>query len=229
MTVFYRMCGIPSKNPSPIYQDNKFELNKLCLRSFSAAFKGMGIKVIFILDHCEPEAQYREMVHNLAPFPKEYIFTKSGINESMLKAYDLAKDCDDDIFLFQECDYLYRPDTGRLLETAIDHLGLVSPYDHVNFYIDRNIHGEYAKLHLVNNFHFRTTERNTMTFGVKAHIFKENFDTFYKYGYLDNDVWHEMRAKTYPLWVPIPSIATHMVQDYLAPGVNWQDEWEKYQ
>lgn len=225
MTAIYRLCGIPSTNPSPIYQEDKFKLNKMCLRSFVQAYRDVNPKVIFLLDHCGQE--YTEMVNTVCPFEKKLIYTDLGINGTALKAYELAKDADDDIILFQECDYIYRPHSGRLMNMAIKQLGLVSPYDHLNFYIDRNLHSEMAKIKLVDGYHFRTTERNTMTFGVTKEVLLKGYDIFYKYGYLDGDVWYELKDIGIELHVPIPSIATHMVKDWLAPGVDWEDLWKE--
>lgn len=223
MIVYYRMCDIPSTNPSPILQDNKMELNKLCLKSFVRAFKDVNPKIVFICDFC-PES-YREMIEELCPFDKEIIFTTAGINETMLMSYKMALEQDDDV-LFQECDYFYR-DSGEKMVSAVKQLGLVSPYDHLNFYLDRSIHSPNANLRLVNGQHWRSTERNTMTFAVRNDIFKKFYEVFYKYGYLDNEVWIDIAINSQHLHVPIPAIATHMVRDYLSPGVDWEAEWKK--
>ena len=218
------MCGIASTNPSPIYQEDKFKLNELCLRSFREAFRDTDITVIFLADFCGPE--YDNMIYDIIPFPYDIFHTKLGINGTCLKQYELASDIDDD-FLFQECDYLYRPNTGKQLLDAIQAFDLVSPYDHLNFYKDRSIHSNYATIELLNGEHYRTTERNTMTFGMTKDAFEKNKDILNKWGYLDNEVWKEMRENGYPLYVPIPSLATHMAKDWLAPSVDWKEIWEK--
>ena len=226
MTVFYRMCGIPSTNPSPIFQEDKFKLNKLCLRSFVQAFKEIAPTMIFILDNCSTE--YVEMIRSICPFDKEFIITDLGINGTMLLSYDLAKDCKDDVILFQECDYLYRPGIGKDFDYGIRLWGLLSPYDHLNFYTDRSIHSNQVKLELLDDIHYRTTERNTMTFGMTKGAFMNQYEILMKYGYLDNDVWKELAERNNPLRVPIPSFATHMVRDFMAPSVDWKEIYEAY-
>jgi hypothetical protein len=218
MMVIYRLCGIPSTNPSPVFQEDKFRLNKLCLKSFVEAFKKVNPYVYFILDNCG--AEYIELLEQEVPFEFDFEMTNLGINNTMLHAYELARDQDQDI-LFQECDYLYLPDTGPKLVEAVEELGLVSPYDHLNFYLDKTLHSNQVALRLVGDHHWRTTERNTMTFAVKNEVFKKNYDVFYHYGYLDGQVWYDLLSKGHPLWTPIPSLATHMVKDFLSPGVNW--------
>jgi hypothetical protein len=221
MIVYYRMCGIPSTNPSPYLQEDKFKLNKLCLDSFVQAYASIRPKIVFLCDYCGDE--YKELLETV-PFEYESTFTTIGINHTCLLQYDLARE-QDDLILFQECDYLYLPDTGQRMVEAITQLGMVSPYNHRNFYMDQSIHSKTCELELVNNHIWRSVERNTMTFGIRPDVFKSNFTTFEKYGYLDNDVWHDLRASGQPLYVPIPSIATHMVKDYLAPGIEWEDLW----
>jgi len=223
MIVFYRLCGIASTNPSPILQDDKFQLNILCLKSFINAFKEVKPKVIFLCDFCSP--MYKEMLNDLVPFEYEAYYYQLGINETCLKQYEMAKEQDDDI-LFAECDYLWQPNSGNSFVEGLNQLKLVSPYNHLNFYMDRNLHSNQVVLELVGDTHWRSTERNTMTFAVKNDVFKKNYEIFKKYGYLDGDVWYDLLKQGVPLYVPIPSIATHMVKDWLAPGVNWEKLWK---
>jgi len=42
-------------------------------------------------------------------------------------------------------------------------------------------------------------------------------------------VWRDLEFAGYRLYVPIPSFATHLVKDYLAPGVDWEEIWQSYQ
>lgn len=219
MRVIYRMCGIPSTNPSPIYQDDKFKLNKLCLDSFTHAFSDIDLDVTFLLDHCGE--QYRSLFENL-PFEFNVEESTLGINGTMLRAYALAAQADDYVLL-QECDYLYRGVVGKTYLEALSELDIVSPYDHLNFYLDQSIHSPVCEIALVGNHHYRTTERNTMTWATSADVIRENYDTLVKYGYLDDDVWRELAYAGHTLWVPIPSFATHMVKDYLAPSINWEE------
>lgn len=219
LTVFYRLTDIPSTNPSPVYQHDKQRLNLLCLRSFVEAYKDVNMKMVFICDYCDET--YKFLIGDIFHGDKDIHFTKIGINETCLMQYKLASETEGRI-LFQECDYVYRFGTGKLMVSGIDNLSLVSPYDHKNFYVDKTIHSENCKIRLVNDTHWRTTERNTMTFGTTSDIVKKHYDTFIKYGYLDNEVWRDLRGAGLPLWVPIPSFATHMVEEWMAPSVNWE-------
>jgi hypothetical protein len=158
------------------------------------------------------------------PFEHKIINSDVGINQTMLDSYNLACEVDDFV-LFQECDYLYNGNKGKTFLRALEELELVSPYDHLNFYKDKSLHSEECKIKLVDGHHFRTTERNTMTWGCHSSLVKENKDILDREGYLDGPVWYELKARGYDLHVPIPSMATHMVRDYLAPNVDWESLW----
>jgi hypothetical protein len=220
------MCGIASTNPSPIFQEDKFKLNQLCLRSFVQAFKEIKPLVIFIMDYCDPQRMYSEMIEKTVPFDKVIYASWSGINATALKAYEMAKIYPDDVILFQECDYLYRPNIGKQFVEVIKEFGLVSPYDHPDFYSRFDIHPKEVELKLFNNEHFRISRRNTMTFGMTKEVFERQKDILEKYGYLDNEVWIEMAAHGNYLHTPIPAFATHMAKDYLAPSIDWKELWE---
>lgn len=187
------------------------------------AFGDIKPKVIFICDYC-PQDKYQPLIDTV-PFEHEEIWTNIGINDTCLLQYELANARDDEVILFAECDYTWRPLIGTMLEKAIKKYQLVSPYDHRNFYIDHTIHSQDCKIDLIDEQHFRTTERNTMTFGMTKEALTKNFEILKRWGYLDNEVWKEMRENGYPLWVPIPAMATHMVEGFLAPGLDWSKLW----
>jgi len=229
MKVIYRMCGIASTNPSPVLQNYKDLLNELCLRSFVIGCGDLLPSVHFLCDFC-PDS-YTKMIEGIVPMSwlqsMTIEYTRIGINETAMRAYEIAQDVSD-VVLFQECDYLYRPGSVKKLLRATQDLGLVSPYDHLNFYIDHTIHSETVGLKLVEDHHFRTAERNTMTFATRPDVFASGRDIFNRYGYLDNDVWHELRALGHQLYTPIPSFATHMVSGFMAPSVDWKSLWQMY-
>lgn len=221
------MCDIksPLSAKSPIYSDDIFKLNTLCLNSFIMAFASVKPKTYFICDNC-PEDKYRELLGNF-PFEKEMVFTNVGINDTMLMAYDKALESGEST-LFAECDYLWLPQSGEKFVNALEHFKVLSPYDHKNFYVDHSIHSKKTEIELFEDHHYRTTERNTMTFGTTPEVLEKNIDSLKRWGYLDADVWKELLVAGYPLWTPLPAFATHMVADWLAPGIDWERLWEFY-
>lgn len=225
MHIIYRLTSIPSTNPSPVLQMDKNKLNEICLKSVVNAFKDINPKIIFLFDNADQEMY--KVVEDVVSFDYEIVASQAGINQTMLNSYAIASRLDDEEpVIFQECDYLYQDQQiGKLYEQAIKELGFVSPYDHLNFYFDKTLHSDVAKIHLVKFHHFRTTERNTMSWGTMARLVRENRDILDRHGYLDGQVWYDLKERGYDLWVPIPSFATHMVERYLSPGINWESVW----
>ncbi len=223
MIVIYRMTDVTSTNPSPVYWDDKMELNKICLRSFVEAFKNIKPKVKMILDRC-PNS-YASFVKYLVPFPMEIEFTSSGVRENAVHQYDYVKD--DDLYLFQECDYLYLPDTGQQMIDAANEFDFISPYDHPDKYkkgmIPKNI-----KYSTINGKKWRTTDSTTSTFMSRGEVLKKTLSLFQSWGWEDHKRWIDFGTKGYTLWTPLPSISTHMVEEFMAPGIDWKSVWEKY-
>lgn len=217
---YYRITSIPSSNPSPIYQEDKDKLNELCLKSFIGAFKDIKPYTVFICDHCSDDTM--EMIERVYPFDKKILYTHLGQNGTSLKQYELAREQDLDIY-FAESDYIYQEDSGVDFLNGLKEFSLVSPYDHPDHYMTSYV----SELNLVDNHHWRSAENNTMTWAVSNKLFKDHYDIFYKYGYLDKEVWSDLASEGHKLWVPVPSIATHMVSSCLAPATDWQQIWNK--
>lgn len=222
LITYYRITSIPSTNPSPIYQEDKDKLNELCLKSFVSAFKEVKPKTIFICDHCSEDTL--EMIYNVCPFEKEVMVTHLGINETCLLQYKLASKQDEEIILFLECDYWWNTalDVNKYI-SGIKELGLVSPYNHLNYYKDKEAHSNICQIELVDDHIFRSVETCTMTFGLRKDILIKYLDIFNKYGYLDHFVWLDIAKEGQKLFCPIPTFATHSVIDYLAPQVKWEN------
>lgn len=225
VVVFIRLCSIPSTNPAPIFQESKFELNKLCMKSFAKAFKDINPYVIVLGDYCDYLES--EMLEETIPFKYEYIPTKIGINATCLKQYEMASKREEEIIIFLECDYLFNPavDVQKWIN-GIKELGMVSPYNHPNYYKDRQQHSNICQIECIDGHHFRSTETCTMTFGLRKDVFIKYLDIFNRYGYLDHDVWLDIAKDGQRLFVPVPSVAAHMLRDWLPSEVDWKKVWE---
>jgi hypothetical protein len=224
MKVIYRMCDITSTNASPIYWTDKFRLNEICLRSFVEAFKDVKPYVYMICDRC-PD-MYRMFVKYIVPFEMEIEFTQSGIRENAVHQYDYVKD--NDIYLFQECDYLYVENAGKFMEQAAEKFDFISPYDHPDKYKEGLIPAENEREY-VGNYLWRSTDSTTSTFMARGSKVLEQMELFRSYGWDDHKRWLDLGTKGYKLWTPLPSLATHMVEEYMAPGIDWKKEWKKYE
>lgn len=223
--VYIRLCSIPSTNPAPVFQESKFQLNKLCMKSFAKAFKDINPYVVVLGDYCDYlEA---EMLEETIPFKYEYIPTKIGINATCLKQYEMASKREEEVIIFLEADYLWADDFDvTKFISGIKELGLVSPYNHPNYYQDKEQHSEICEIHRVNNHHFRSVETCTMTFGLRRDVLLKYFDIFNHYGYLDHFVWIDIAKEGQKLFVPVPTFATHMCTAFMAVEYNWKKIWE---
>lgn len=229
MHIYYRITSIPSSNPSPLLQENKNALNEICLLSFLRAFRDIKPHITFICDFCDCQQMIARLCLDFE-YTYDIISSEVGQNQTMLDSYRLAAEGNDDIVWFQESDYIYRPEpVGKLLEKAINQLGFVSPYDHPNFYIDRNLHSPTCDIQVIDGRHFRTAERNTMTWGTKAELVRKHRKLLDREGYLDGLVWYELKEAGHPLWVALPALATHMAEGWLAHGSDWKEIWQTLQ
>lgn len=218
MIVYYRLCHIPSTNPPPVFEDDKYRLNRLCLKSFVTAFEKVNPHVVFLCDYCPPE--YTQMIESLVPFTKEIIHTQIGINETCLKQYDLYEKTTEDKVLFIECDYLW-VGSGKTIVQAIEELDFVSPYDHPDKYDLKEV----SEIRIAGNHHFKSTISTTSTFACRRDKYNEFIEVFKKYGYIDHTRWVEVKEKGGTLWSPIPTLATHMVKSYLSPTIEWTNHY----
>jgi len=217
MIVYYRMCDVKSglSKKSPIHPDNNYELAKMCLKSFVDVYKLVKPHVVFICDHCP--LTYDKMIREVVPFDHTITHTAMGINETCLYQYRLYEQSKEDVVMFLEYDYLW---ANVLIPEDIQALGLVTPYDHPDKYPTDN-----AQIIIVNNKHYRSTVSTTATFATTRKLFMKHKDILYKHGYIDHARWLEI---TDTLYSPIPSCATHMVRDYMAPRIAWHDIADKY-
>lgn len=211
LNVIYRICDIQSTNPPPIFAEDRFLLNLYCFQSFTKAFEGMDIKIHFLLDNSSSEW---DKILAKCPFDYQLERSEKGIDYSFRIAMEIAREVHDDVLL-QECDYYFLPNTGKEIEKAIQHFGFISHYDHPDKYPGM------ANLTVFNNRHWRTAVSTTTTFGARKDKIELFYDDLIKYGYLDHCKWVDLGNKGEQLFTPIPSIATHMVKDYIPSGVKW--------
>jgi len=224
MQVIYRITDIPSTNPAPWAQDDKRELNRVCLKSFVEAFKDVKHEIHFIADHCDHLLS--KMIEDYVSVDYEIEYTELGINGTMLRAYELACKADDYVLL-AECDHLWVPGSGKTMLAAIKQLGLISGYDHPDFYSRFDIHPRETEIVLVDGYHFRKSARNVMSWGCHSDLIKNNLDILKLHGYLDDQVWPDLRKAGHQLYTAIPALSTHLVDSYMAPGVDWEKIWIK--
>lgn len=198
-------------NPSPFFADDKYKLIKMSHDSFLKA-KSPEDKVIYLLDRCPTWA-------DLFKDGEVINYTGNKRSDSIVKMFETAYELEGKI-LFVEDDYLWRPDTIKHIESALDTFKLVSPYDHPTHYEMQ----EEFNLKRVGDLVYRDGPSNTHTFATTGEYLKEHWDVFH-FGVWDGEMFSKLPDK---VWQPTYSFATHLVEGLLAPNINWGKLVEKY-
>jgi hypothetical protein len=148
---------------------------------------------------------------------------------------------DEDIVYFVEDDYLHLPDAvNKLLEccSCLD-VDYVTLYDHPVRY--RKYPGIEPDLPLADHIvyvtpthHWQTIESTCMTFGAQVRTIKEDLNVFEQHlagpiAPADRELFRHLQGlgiyatsvKCRSLLGPIPSLATHCEEPWLAPVIDW--------
>lgn len=206
--------NLPQSGKPPFF-DDKFEMVHACNESLIKA--GKVERIVYLLDRCPTEwTKYFEKFGT--------VFNGSwGKKESLWEAYRVAGQQMDDI-LFLEDDYLWRPDSMEMFKAGLDRFGLISPYDHPDYYSEDK---EFTEIYRLGQNVWRWCPTNTHTFAVKHELFHEHIDAFY-YGLHDWQMFFKLKIENVKLYTPVVSCATHLVTDKLALNVDWEKLANKY-
>lgn len=213
MIVLLRISPKSFNKPLPLGFKDKMEAVYTCLESL----KGAGIenhKLVVISDEF-PQFNFPLKYH-------EWLDKNGFGNEGTFYSqtdYSTSQ-ADDEVVLYLEDDYLWRPDTLDSLEKAARVLGFVSPYDHPAHYIEARFDKHYL-CGLVDNLTYRTAPSNTLTFAAPVSLIKKHAGTLKAYGINDHEMWSKIMADGDYLWNPSYSMATHLVEGCLAPNIDW--------
>lgn len=231
--VFYRICPFGGGN-RPLCDGDKMGLVRLCLLSFVEAFQATPVHVTFLLDSCDQG--FREWIEAHVPLEKTVLsFFGLGHEGSFFKQIELACRLPEEALVYlAEDDYYYLEEAGPKLAAAIGRFDFVTPYDHPDLYGPAHA-AEDSHLVLQAGHHWRTQGSTCLTFGAKAGTLSQVQETLFRHGISDHPMWlHLLRGRSrfsgraaYRLYGPVPSLATHMVSGFLAPGVNWEGRWNK--
>lgn len=209
MTIYYRVSPYLSRNKNPL-GDNKLHIIQTCFESFKNA---LGNQKVYILSDNLSEKQLKIFEgFNI-------IQANSGNIGSFQHQLELASQLDPEekVFLIED-DYLWVPGAIDLVERSLDVLPIVSPYDHPGHYIEDRFKHQERKIVLIDNHTYRSAPSNTLTFATKAGLIKKYLDHFKSYGVRDHEMFSDLDVE---MFVPVPSLATHLVVGLLAPNIDW--------
>jgi hypothetical protein len=210
MKTFLRACPFKSTNPPPIYKEDKMKLIEFCLESF---IKAGADDITFLLDRID---------HKDFKLFEKYgdILDCSGMGNAGTFHKQLSLGRNYEKVFFCEDDYLWRPNTFKNLERALDEVDMVSPYDHPAHYTEERFDKHY-ETKLIDNLVYREAPSNTLTFAIKRSVLINEYERMLSFGMWDDPMFQALRDDGYRIWNPTYSFATHMVENCIAPNVDW--------
>lgn len=216
MKILYRVCATLS-DKQPAVDWDKYTMIKKCFESLMIA--GAKPEDVTVLYDRLPKPWLEEL------FPKavEKVPGPAGNVPSFHNQLKLASMYEGKVLLLED-DYIWRPDTIRHLERALDELEFVSPYDHPRYYVEDRFPKEF-ELRLIDGLVYRDSPSNTLTFASTGKKITEHLETMFTYydgdQPIDHEMWQELALAGDRIWNPTYSFATHLVGGLLAPNVEW--------
>lgn len=208
MKIFYRVSPFLSSNPNPMGRDKKHIVYE-CFKSFQKSLTGQEVTIIadsIPTDWYELFKDYRVLI---AP---------NGNVPSFHKQLDeVCKLPNEEKVALIEDDYLWIPGAMGKIERALDEFNLVSPYDHPGHYLEERFQTP-KRMRLIEDQTWREAPSNTLTFATHAWLIKQNIDMIKAMGIQDHKMFTTLE---HDMYVPVPSLATHLVTGLLAPNREW--------
>ena len=248
---YYRYTPGGSNTHRPEWFSKKLCLESFlnACREFRKKYPG-SLRIIFAIDNnrglSTQEKSFLKKYRSNRFTDTKFLRT-NGNTLSYREVFEMGiKNRNKDIILFAEDDYLWRPTSIVEMFTALQTIpcDYITPYDHPVRY-DWNFKGGPDLPHWENRIfctgssHFRPQESTCMTFMSRAKTLKED-----KYAHFlfspegkncpnDRELFrflqglgpYKNEVKNRRLLVgPIPSLATHVHKQFLAPAINWKNE-----
>lgn len=234
LRVIYRTCGIENHKPRPPYYS---KIN--CLKNFIFSHRRVRGAEFCLLFDGEPSKEVKTLVE---PIGRVEVLNRIGNAASFLFAIAGAQKFDaHELVYFVEDDYLHVPEAlVKLMECVqcaqADYFTL---YDHpVRYFPDSNPnadwHSESNRILITKSHHWRTVESTCMTFAARAGTLVQDSAIFLQHmkpgrSPEDRELFRHLQGlgkyrSDSPMRVligPVPSLATHCEEPWLAPVIDW--------
>lgn len=229
MKIYYRISDKGRRDSKP-----DFITPESCLNNFCKHFDKTNITII--ADNCEPSTI--EMIYKYIPKPSVFITSlgNSGSFVFTLKMAVTYDNLDDDTIVYMvEDDYLHYNGSYHILLEGFQYGDYVSLYDHPDKYMYNGVPnpyvhdgGEFTKVFLSENTHWKYTNSTTMTFASKIKTLRQDYDTIIQYCNqnipLDFLMFCELiQKKSRKLVTPLPGRATHGQSPMFSPLIDWSN------
>ena len=188
LVVAYRIFPKVSKTP-PIFQNDKYKLAHLCLKSFKESLGSLKVKIFALLDNCPPE--YEDLFYKYFKKENLEITRLNGVgNQATFKLQldILLKQNYSEIVYFAEDDYFYFPNQFEkminFLKKNLD-VDFVTPYDHLDYYV-LPLHDYKSILKDYSNKQWKKVGSTCCTFLTSKTALNKTKKVFKKYSYVKN-------------------------------------------
>lgn len=183
LAIAYRIYPKISREPL-IFSDDKFQLVKFCLRSFTRSLGDLKVKIWIILDGCPPKYEdlVREFFKNedLTIIKEDSIGNRAtfGLQIDLLTKQNFSKNV-----YFAEDDYYYFPNQFKKMISFLNRfedVDFVTPYDHLDYYTTE-LHNLKQEIRSYASHHWRTAHSTFLTFLTTKRTLLKTKKIFYKY------------------------------------------------
>jgi len=188
LVVAYRIYPKVSKSP-PVFQNDKYKLAHLCLKSFKESLGSLNAKIYALLDNCPPE--YDDLFYRYFKKENLEIIRLNGVgNQATFKLQldILLKQNYSEMVYFAEDDYFYFPNQFEkminFLKNNID-VDFVTPYDHLDYYV-LPLHDYKSILKNYSNKQWKKVGSTCCTFLTSKTALNNTKKVFKKYSYVKN-------------------------------------------
>jgi hypothetical protein len=200
-----------------------------CQNSIFKNFSGFpNCKIFGVWDGDPNNFLYDGMYENCDKlFPNK----NNGNINSLLRCYEIAKECDSDFIFFVEDDFLFLPGSWEVLIDMLQYSPIVSLYDHFDRYRFAQTDITYGHEFIIDGMiPYRSAESTTQTFAVRKDFFIKYYDKFIEYALagvespLDRELFRFFVREGYRLITPIlkDSKAAHLVNGCFTDKIDWE-------
>lgn len=203
MTIIYRVSNKLSVNPNPLGTDKK-QIIDYCFKKFKRCITDQELVILSDGATLDKGKHIQAQVGNVETFYQQLDYVCNLPNE-------------DKVFLVED-DYDWRPEAITRVEEALDTFEIVSPYDHPGHYTEPRFITQPKMMRLIDDQVWREAPSTTLTFACRAYIIKQNIDLIKSFGVRDHELFTALRERGLYVYVPVPSLATHLVTGVLSPG-----------
>jgi hypothetical protein len=148
----------------------------------------------------------------------------NSVIKSVFFKFDYAENfSSSDYIYFLEDDYVHTSNALNIMLDGVKTFELISGYDHLDRYTrDDDISFGMESIFFKNNTHWRTAESTTATFMCTKKMLKEILPYAKKHLANDRNFFRELYTKNIRLFTPIPGVSTHVHENFLSPGLDWE-------